>query len=54
MVGDFILFIQKWWKQNITCRHHYVERRNTAMAWDECEKCGRKKNYIRLLNIGIL
>ena len=24
MIGDIILFLKKWWKQNITCHHEYV------------------------------
>lgn len=48
MVSDIILFIKKWWKQNITCIHHYEHHVNFAVSYDECTKCGRKKNYCRL------
>ena len=26
MIGDIILFLKKWLKQNITCRHEYVHK----------------------------
>lgn len=45
MVGDIILFIKKWWKQNITCIPHYEHRINSVFSYDECTKCGRTKNY---------
>jgi len=48
MIGDIILFVKKWWKQNVTCIHHYEHRSNFAFSYDECIKCGRKKNYFRL------
>lgn len=48
MIGDIILFIKKWWKQNITCIHHYEHRIGAACSYDECTKCGRTKNYFWL------
>ena len=46
MIGDIILFVKKWWKQNITCRHEYVHKELGRINFDECRKCGRIKNYI--------
>lgn len=39
MIEDIILFVKKWWKQNITCRHKELG----IINFDEC---GRIKNYI--------
>ena len=46
MIGDIILFLKKWWKQNIICRHEYVHKELGIINFDECRKCGRIKNYI--------
>lgn len=42
MIGDIILTLRKWWKQNITCIHHYVyHERGYGISYFECTKCGR-------------
>lgn len=46
MIGDIILFLKKWWKQNITCHHEYVYKEIGRINFEECRKCGRIKNYI--------
>ena len=46
MIGDIILFVKKWWKQNITCCHEYAHKELGIINFDECRKCGRIKNYI--------
>lgn len=41
MIGDIILAIKEWWKQEVTCVHDYhyyeigIERRNVRI----CSKC---------------
>lgn len=46
MIGDIILFLKTWWKQNVTCRHKYVHKEYGRINFEECQKCGRIKNYI--------
>lgn len=48
MIGDLILFLKKWWKQNITCVHDYRHREIDIISCDVCTKCGKVKNYIDL------
>ncbi len=48
MIGDIILAIKTWWKQNITCIHHYVRQGGCGWTYDKCTKCGRTKDYIRI------
>ncbi len=48
MIGDIVLAIKKWWKQNITCIHHYVRHVGYGCSYDKCTKCGRTKNYERI------
>lgn len=40
MIGDIILFLKKWLKQNITCRHEYVHKELGRINLDEFRKCG--------------
>ena len=46
MIGDIILFLKTWWKQNVTCRHKYVYKEYGRINFEECQKCGRIKNYM--------
>ena len=46
MIGDIILFLKTWWKQNVTCYHEYVYKEYGNIHFEECRKCGRIKNYI--------
>ena len=46
MIGDIILFLKKWWKQNITCHHEYVYKEIGRIKFEECRKCRRIKNYM--------
>lgn len=46
MLGDIILFLKEWWKQNITCRHKYVYKEYGNINFKECQKYERIKNYI--------
>lgn len=46
MIGDIILFLKTWWKQNVTCHHKYVYKEYGNIYFEECRKCGRIKNYI--------
>lgn len=43
MIGDIILFLKKWWKQNITCHHEYVYKEIGRINFEECRKCRRIK-----------
>lgn len=47
MLGDIILAIKKWLKQNIICMHDYKVKRSgyngEYYAWLECTKCGKIK-----------
>lgn len=46
MLGDLIIWVKRYWKQNIICRHdyHYKEI-NPHISFFECSKCGRIKDY---------
>lgn len=46
MIGDIILFLKTWWKQNVACYHKYVYKELGRINFEECRKCGRIKNYI--------
>ena len=46
MIGDIILFLKTWWKQNVTCRHKYIYKEYGRINFEECQKCGRIKNYM--------
>lgn len=54
MLGDIILAIKKWLKQNIICMHDYKVKRSgyngEYHAWLECTKCGKIKrfNYVKI------
>lgn len=45
MIGDLVLYIKKWWEQNITCIHDYQPKfpLSERGIW-MCTKCGRTKN----------
>ena len=45
MLGDIIIAIKKWWKQNVMCHHKYVFKhtRYGEYGWYECSKCGKTK-----------
>jgi Fe2+ or Zn2+ uptake regulation protein len=47
MLGDIILTIKKWLKQNIICVHDYnymySSYNGEYHAWLECTKCGKIK-----------
>ena len=46
MIGDIILFIIKWWKQNITCIHDYKWYGTIDFRYEKCAKCDKlKSNY---------
>ena len=49
MIGDLIIGIRTWMKQNLFCVHHYSHHIFLFIAWDECDKCGRKKNGKQIL-----
>lgn len=46
MIGDLIILIKTFIRQNILCRHDYKYhsmRIYPYEGYDECEKCGRTK-----------
>lgn len=46
MIGDFILWVKKSWKQCF-CLHDYktvFTQIYGLLPYDECKKCGRKKS----------
>lgn len=47
MVGDFIIWFKRIWKQQVTCRHDYNLKGTkvlcTVWTWYKCSKCGREK-----------
>jgi len=46
MLGDIIIFIKNWMKENIFCRHKYIYKEiNPYTAYWVCEKCGRVKKF---------
>ena len=46
MIGDLILAILKWWKQNITCIHDYKYFGTIDYRYEKCTKCDKfKHNY---------
>lgn len=50
MLGDFILWLRRFLKQNFFCIHHYVWCGPLDFRYEICEKCGklRKNNkYFR-------
>lgn len=44
MIGDLILAILKWWKQNITCIHDYKYFGTIDYRYEKCTKCEKMKN----------
>lgn len=44
MVGDFILWLRKFLKQNFFCIHHYVWKGPLDFRYEKCDKCGKLKN----------
>lgn len=44
MIGDLILAIIKWWKQNITCIHDYRYFGTIDYRYEKCTKCDKLKN----------
>lgn len=47
MIGDFILAIRKFWRQNVVCVHDYKLKffNCVGRTWFrlECDKCGKVK-----------
>lgn len=43
MIGDLILAIRKWWKQNITCIHDYQYFVYSGYRYQKCTKCDKLK-----------
>lgn len=46
MVGDIILGIKNFFKQEILCIHEYEEKTilaNVEITYKECKKCGKVK-----------
>lgn len=46
MIGDLILWVKKFIKQNFICIHTYKKYGNTVYnpySWLECTKCGKEK-----------
>lgn len=44
MIGDLILAILKWWKQNITCIHDYQYFGTIDYRYEKCTKCDKMKH----------
>ena len=44
MIGDLILAILKWWKQNITCIHDYKYFGTIDYRYEKCTKCDKLKH----------
>lgn len=44
MIGDLILFIIRWWKQNITCIHDYKYFGTIDYRYEKCTKCDKLKH----------
>lgn len=48
MIGDFILWIKKVWKQHVTCIHNYIPDRIgiiTGLSNKRiCSKCNKTEN----------
>lgn len=44
MIGDLILAILKWWKQNITCIHDYQYFGTIDYRYEKCTKCDKLKH----------
>lgn len=44
MIGDIILAIIKWWKQNIACIHDYKYFGPIDYRYEKCTKCDKLKN----------
>ena len=49
MVGDLILFLKSWWKQNITCRHEYVYKDIGRISFKKMSKVWKNKKLHRLI-----
>lgn len=49
MLGDLILAIKKWLKQNVFCIHDYKKKVSgydgIPHSWKECTKCGKIKDF---------
>nr|DAD69652.1 MAG TPA: protein of unknown function DUF3797 [Siphoviridae sp. ctlHU7] len=43
MVGDFIIWLKRYLKQNFFCIHRYVWRGHLDFQYEQCEKCGKLK-----------
>lgn len=47
MIGDFIIWIKKVWKQQVTCRHDYKKDNfaefHFGYSTKRCTKCGKTK-----------
>ncbi len=41
MLGDFILWIKKFFKQNFFCIHEYVWEGPLDFRYEVCKKCGK-------------
>lgn len=50
MLGDLILNITLWIKQNILCVHRYkIYHCGPDYSYIQCEKCGKRTNNYNLL-----
>jgi hypothetical protein len=45
MIGDFILFLKRVFKQHIFCIHHYKRHNVGDYIYYECDKCCRLRKY---------
>ncbi len=43
MVGDFILWLKTFLRQNLFCIHHYVWKGPLDFRYEICDKCGKLK-----------
>lgn len=48
MIGDIILFLKTWWKQNVTCHHKYVYKELGNINFEKCGKVWKSKKLYRL------
>lgn len=49
MVGDFIIWFKRVWKQQVTCRHEYKLKGSKILCnfhtWYECDKCDKTAKH---------
>lgn len=45
MLGDFILFLKRVFKQHLFCIHHYKCHNVGDYTFYKCSKCGKLRDY---------